>query len=102
MRAIHTASLSLLAIVASGLAGPRPAAAESYTLTTLASFNGANGAFPHGRPGAATRRATSSARRLAGGANGLGTVFELAAGSSTITPLASVQRRQRGRSAVAA
>jgi uncharacterized repeat protein (TIGR03803 family) len=76
--------LSLIAVVAFGLAVPRPAAAESYTLTTLASFNGTNGFDPRGdlvrdaqgNPFGATGH---------GGAFGLGTVFELAAGSGTNT-----------------
>ena len=41
MRAIPSATLSLIALVVFGLAWPRPADAR-YTLTTLASFNGAN------------------------------------------------------------
>ena len=63
-------------------------AAGSGTITTLASFNGANGANPeagliedsHGNLFGTT---------CEGGPNGLGTVFELAAGSGTITTLAS-------------
>ena len=123
-------------------------AAADYTLTTLASFNGANGAVPvaglvrdpqgnlfgttpaagpaarhglragrrqrhHHHPGLVQRhqrgRSGGGLVRDAqgnlfgttqfGGANGDGTVFELAAGTGTITTLAIVQRRQRGQSA---
>ncbi len=60
----------------------------SGTLTTLASFNGTNGAYPE-----AGLILDSSGNlygtAYGGGANGDGTVFELAAGSGAITPLAS-------------
>jgi hypothetical protein len=46
MRALPRATLSVLALAASCLVGPRPTVAQSYTLTTLATFNGANGANP--------------------------------------------------------
>ena len=63
-------------------------ASGSGTITTLASFNGTNGAIP-------SRRADHGQQRQSlwhdrgGGANGDGTVFELAKGSGTITTLAS-------------
>jgi uncharacterized repeat protein (TIGR03803 family) len=62
--------------------------ANSGIVTTLASFNGANGAYPaaglvRDRSGNLYGTTTS------GGANNLGTVFELAANSGTITTLAS-------------
>ncbi len=60
----------------------------SGTITTLASFNGTNGATPR-----ASLIMDSSGNLYgaasAGGAHGDGTVFELAKGSSTITVLAS-------------
>ena len=87
MRAIRTAVLSLLAIVAFGLVGPRPADAQ-YTLTTLASFNGANGAEPlSGVVRDAQGNLFGTTNR--GGANDLGTAWELAAGSNTPTTLAT-------------
>jgi uncharacterized repeat protein (TIGR03803 family) len=58
------------------------------TITTLASFNGANGASPEGSliaDAAGNLYGTASS----GGANDAGAVFELAAGSGTITALAS-------------
>jgi uncharacterized repeat protein (TIGR03803 family) len=60
----------------------------SGTITALASFNGSNGANPYGdlimdKSGNLYGTAES------GGASGDGTVFELAKGTSTITPLAS-------------
>ena len=61
-------------------------AAGSGTITTLANFNGANGANPYAglvRPAAAT----SSARRGSAAGPTCGTVFELAAGGGTITTL---------------
>jgi uncharacterized repeat protein (TIGR03803 family) len=90
MRATRTAVLSLLPVVAFGLAVPRPAAAAGYTLTALASFNGANGLHP-GSGGGLLRDAQGNLFGTAqfGGANGQGTVFELAAGSGTITTLAT-------------
>ncbi len=42
MRAIPSATLSLVALVVFGLAWPRPADARYTPLTTLASFNGAD------------------------------------------------------------
>ena len=88
MRALPTAASSLIAIVAFGLAAPRPTAAESYTLTTLASFNGTNGADPVGdlvRDNFGNLFGTAGL----GGSSNQGTVFELAAGSSAISALAS-------------
>ncbi len=63
-------------------------AAGSSTITTLASFNGTNGSNPQ-----ATLVEDSSGNLFgttyAGGASGDGTVFQLAAGSGTITTLVS-------------
>jgi uncharacterized repeat protein (TIGR03803 family) len=81
MLAIPTAALSLILIVASGLAVPRPVAAGGYTLTALAFFNGANGTRPAGdvvRDEQGNLFGTTSG----GGAFGLGTVWELSAGSN--------------------
>ena len=61
MRAIPTATLSLIGLVVFGQAWPLPADAGS-TPTTLASFNGANGAEPFSGV-VRDDRATSSARR---------------------------------------
>src|SRR5262249_44077231 len=80
--------LLMLALALALPAGPRPASAQPYTLTTLASFNGANGNGPvagvtldaHGNLFGTTEF---------GGASDRGAVFELAAGSGTITTLAS-------------
>jgi uncharacterized repeat protein (TIGR03803 family) len=63
-------------------------AKDSGTLTTLASFNGTDGARPH----AALIMDSSGnlyGTTAGGGASGLGTVFELAHGSGTLTALAS-------------
>ncbi len=60
----------------------------SGTITTLASFNGTNGASPWAgliMDGSGNLYGTT----YAGGASGYGTVFELADGSGTITALAS-------------
>jgi len=88
MRALPTATLTLIAVVAFGLAVPRPAAATSYTLTTLASFNGANGDFPRGdliRDAQGNLFGTAES----GGGNGDGTVFVVPAGTGFIGTLAS-------------
>ena len=63
-------------------------AAGSSIITTLASFNGANGAAP---AAGLIRDAQGNlfGTTFVGGAYDRGTVFELAAGSSTITTLAS-------------
>ena len=71
----------------------------SGALTTLATFNGANGANP-GPAWSRTPAATSSARPTGGGANGDGTVFEVAnpAAASQIsftTPPTSVTAGQQ-------
>ena len=63
-------------------------AAGSHTITTLASFNGSNGAHP----GAGLIMDSSGnfyGTTDGGGSNSDGTVFELAAGSDTITALGS-------------
>ena len=88
MRAIHTASLTLLPVVAFGLAGPPPAVADGYTLTALASFNGSNGAQPNESGLMRDTQGNLFGTTEAGGAFGRGTVFEIAAGSNTITTLA--------------
>ncbi len=62
--------------------------AGSDTITTLASFNGANGQDPHAglvEDGGGNLFGTTTA----GGASGDGTVFEVKAGSGTINTLAS-------------
>jgi uncharacterized repeat protein (TIGR03803 family) len=61
---------------------------DSGAATTLASFNGVNGASPEGglvEDAGGNLFGTTSA----GGASGLGTVFEIQAGSNSITTLAS-------------
>jgi uncharacterized repeat protein (TIGR03803 family) len=85
MRANYTVVLSFIAF---GLVVPRPAAAQSYTVTTLATFNGANGSQPET---SLVRDAQGDffGTTFTGGANGVGTIFELAAGSSTTTTLAT-------------
>jgi uncharacterized repeat protein (TIGR03803 family) len=62
--------------------------AGTSTIIKLASFNGSNGAHPLGP---LTRDAAGDlfGTTTAGGAAGLGTIFEIAAGSGTITKLAS-------------
>jgi uncharacterized repeat protein (TIGR03803 family) len=63
-------------------------AAGSNAITTLASFDGINGDYPHGGlvlDGSGNLYGTT----YDGGASNDGTVFELAAGSGTITALAS-------------
>ena len=86
------------ALLSSGLGeltAPRPQdtitlkfAAASYTLTTLVSFNSANGAFPAAAP-VLDVQGNLFGTTIEGGANGQGTVFELPAGSRTLTTLAS-------------
>jgi uncharacterized repeat protein (TIGR03803 family) len=60
----------------------------SGTITKLASFNGTNGAYPDARP---IKDSSGNLYGITGegGASGVGTVFELAHGSATITALAS-------------
>jgi uncharacterized repeat protein (TIGR03803 family) len=70
-------------------------AAGSNTITTIASFNGANGLGPLGS------LIADAAENLfgtteAGGANNDGTVFEIAAGSDTITTIASFDFHAQG------
>jgi len=64
-------------------------AAASYTLTTLVSFNGANGAFPAAAP-VLDAQGNLFGTTQEGGANGQGTVFELPAGSRTLTTLTTL------------
>ncbi len=85
---------TLLSSGPGGLTAPGPSdtiplkAAADYSLTTLASFNGANGAGPWASL-VRDPRGNLFGTTQSGGANGDGTVFELAAGSGTITTLAS-------------
>jgi uncharacterized repeat protein (TIGR03803 family) len=60
----------------------------SGSLTTLASFNGANGNSPADTP-LMDSSGNLYGTTYAGGANGFGTIFELAHGSGSITTLAS-------------
>lgn len=62
--------------------------AGSHTLTTLASFTGGNGSAPHGNLVLDSAGDLFGAAQN-GGANGDGALFELAAGSHTISALAS-------------
>src|SRR5262249_17538570 len=87
------AALSFLPVVVIALATPRPAPAAGYTLTTLASFNGTNGSAPTGLIFDALGDLVGTA--TGGGANGLGSVFVLAARSPTILTLARLQPPQR-------
>jgi uncharacterized repeat protein (TIGR03803 family) len=73
---------------ASGFGTVFEVAAGSGTITTLASFNSTDGALPRGAlimDGSGNLYGTT----IQGGANGYGTVFEVAAGGGTITALAS-------------
>src|SRR5262249_32275419 len=63
-------------------------AAGSGTITTLAAFNGGNGADPDAGL-IEDSRGNLFGTTSAGGPNGHGTVFEVAAGSGSITTLAS-------------
>src|SRR5439155_18602152 len=66
-------------------------ASGSSIITALASFDNSTGTFPHAgliEDSSGNLFGTTSN----GGANGMGTVFELAAGSSTITALASFNK----------
>ena len=63
--------------------------AGSSAITTLASFNGTNGAGPHGRPDRGQQRQSLRHDLAAAAAVSDGTVFEVQAGSGTITTLAS-------------
>ena len=82
-------SSGLDALTAAGLPATVPLkAATDPTLTTLASFNGANGANPWAGLVRDPRGNLFGTTQL-GGANNLGTVFELVAHSGTITTLAS-------------
>ena len=67
----------------------------STPITTLASFNGSNGSNPQaGLIMDSSGNLYGTAQN--GGANGYGTIFEVAKGSSTITDLASFNRAPTG------
>ena len=70
-------------------------AAGSNTITPLAFFNGSNGATPSYTP-VLDAQGNLYGTTAAGGANGVGTVYELAAGSNTITALASFSAASAG------
>jgi uncharacterized repeat protein (TIGR03803 family) len=63
-------------------------AAGSSTVTALANFDGGNGAYPYASL-ATDQSGDLFGTTLAGGADNLGTVFEISAGSDQITALAS-------------
>ena len=65
--------------------------AATHALTTLVSFNGSNGATPHGGlvPDASGNLYGTTQIGGIGGINGGGTVFQLSAASHTLTTLAS-------------
>jgi uncharacterized repeat protein (TIGR03803 family) len=72
----------------------------SHTLTTLAAFHGTNGANPDGRllfDSSGNLFGTTSA----GGSDGSGTVFEVAAGSHALITLASFHNAGYGGSPIA-
>ena len=75
--------LGLAALVTLGLAAPPAAQAQ---LTTLATFNGTNGAGPGGLT---LSGGTLYGTTIIGGVNNLGTVFSIPAGGGPITDLAS-------------
>jgi uncharacterized repeat protein (TIGR03803 family) len=87
MRTSTAAAWSLLSIVAFGLALPR--SAGSGTITTLASFHGADAGANPSADLVRDAQGNLFGTTLYGGANSQGTVFEMAAGSGTITTLAS-------------
>ena len=58
------------------------------TTTTLVNFNGTDGAYPYGSL-IADAAGNLYGTTIAGGANGDGTVFEIAKGSTTATSLVS-------------
>src|SRR5262249_15945080 len=62
-------------------------AAGGGGITTLASFNGFNGALPAGGPLVIDGGGNLFGTALLGGAFNAGTVFDIAAGIGTITPL---------------
>ncbi len=62
--------------------------ANSGALSTLVSFNGANGAYPIGAL-TVDARGNIFGTTLDGGANNLGTVFEIAAGTTSLSTLIS-------------
>jgi uncharacterized repeat protein (TIGR03803 family) len=89
MRASHTATLTLIAVMAPVLTGQRLAIAGSYTLSSLASFSrGINGDGPMASL-ILDAQGNLFGTACDGGTSLKGTIFELPAGSRTITALAS-------------
>jgi uncharacterized repeat protein (TIGR03803 family) len=84
-RAAPTAAFALIVLVVLGPAGR--SMAGSYTLTTLASFNDLNGAYPSGGL-ALDARGNLFGTTEFGGAGNLGTVFVVPAGTGFISTLA--------------
>ncbi|HEY2585896.1 MAG TPA: choice-of-anchor tandem repeat GloVer-containing protein, partial [Tepidisphaeraceae bacterium] len=79
---------ALYGIASGGYGSVFEIANGSNTVTTLASFTGTNGSYPSAGPildGAGDLYGTTQT----GGANGRGTLFEIGAGSFTITTLAT-------------
>jgi uncharacterized repeat protein (TIGR03803 family) len=81
-------SCILLSLAATVACAGSTASAVQYTLTTLATFNGTNGSNPYaGLIADASGNLYGTTR--SGGANGYGTVFELAAGTHALSTLAT-------------
>jgi uncharacterized repeat protein (TIGR03803 family) len=77
-----------LALLLTAAAFPAAQAAPIYSLTTLLSFDGANGSYPMG-PLLTDANGSLYGTACTGGASNYGTIFQLAAGSRTLTTLAT-------------
>lgn len=89
MKHFTHAALALTTLTALSFCAIRPANAQTYTLRTLAAFNGANGAYAHSTLAFSHDGATLYGTTIGDGENTIGTVFSLGTSTGAFTNIAT-------------